>query len=96
LAIRSFKSTKLQLYFEAGYFSFPTEQQADIQDILTALHAVETRDDLQKLVSILPGNEFEPNWWSFTVTTNGLEAAASVICRFEPPDVFDVDYVSHH
>lgn len=91
--IRSIRHKGLRLYYEEGKGAkLPQQQLAKIARFLTALDAITSEEDIRALGSgIHPLRGNYKDFWSLTITGN-----YRLIFRFEPPDVYDVDYVDYH
>jgi proteic killer suppression protein len=91
--IQSIRHKGLRQFYETGHGGkLPKEQFAKISRILTALDALSAESDIKALgigIHSLKG-KFK-GFWSISVTGN-----YRIIFTFEPPDVFDVDYLDYH
>ena len=91
--IRSIRHKGIRLYYEEGNGAkLPNQQLAKIARFLTALDAIDSEVDILALgsgIHQLKGNY--KGFWSLTITGN-----YRLIFRFDPPDVYDVDYVDYH
>ena len=91
--IKSIRHKGLRLYYEESNGSkLPQVQLAKIVRILSALDAVSSKEDIRMLGSDIHSlkGDYE-GFWSLSITGN-----YRIIFRFEPPDVYDVDYVDYH
>lgn len=81
-----------QFYEEGNGAKLPKQQLAKIARFLTALDAIDSEEDIKALgsgIHKLKGNY--RGFWSLTITGN-----YRLIFRFDPPDIYDVDYVDYH
>lgn len=93
LMIATIRHKALRLYFEEGNGAkLPNTYLKKIAQILTALEAVVSEDDIKALgygVHKLSGNL--KDFWSITVSAN-----YRIIFRYEEGDILDVDYIDYH
>lgn len=91
--IATIRHKGLRLYYEEGNGAkLPHAQLKKITNILTALDAVCTEDDIKALgygVHKLSGGLKE--FWSITVTGN-----YRIIFCFKAGEIFDIDYLDYH
>lgn len=91
--IQSIRHKGLRNYYSEGDASkLPAQHLSKIKRILTALDAVTSEIDILALGSgIHPLKGDYKEFWSISVTGN-----YRIIFRFQPPDVYDVDYLDYH
>jgi proteic killer suppression protein len=91
--IKSIQHKGMRLYYEESNGSkLPREHLIKIARILTALDTVTSRENILMLrsgIHLLKGKY--DGFWLLHVTGN-----YRIVSRFQPPDVYDIDYVDYH